>query len=124
MSLYVAQVGDIIIKPEVRNDFGYFFEQKYSLISNTVLQQFVSDFNLTKSQLLFIPLMDWTHFNYKKEWYGKYETSYDKETGRFIFGVSYNIHGPRATAMIEFLGEVLPVLTEQELFLDGWVEPL
>lgn len=124
MSLYVAQVGDIIIQPEVRNDFGYFFEQKYSLINNRILQQFISDFNLTNSQLLFIPLMDWTHFDYKKEWHGKYKTSYNKETGKFIFGVSYNMHGVRAAAMIEFLGEVLPVLTEQELFLDSWVEPL
>lgn len=124
MSLYVAHVGDVVIKPEIRKDFGRFFNQNYSLVTNTLLKQFIANYDLLASNALFIPICLWKHDNWCKEWEGKYETSYNKETGRFIFGASYNLHGLRAKAMIEFFGELLPAITECELFLDDWVEPM
>ena len=121
MSLYTADVGDIILKPEVREDFGYFFEQNYSLVTNTLLKEFIADYVSTEE---FVPFVYWRHQDEKKEWRGKYKTSYDKETGRFIYGVTYNMHGFSYWAMHIFLFDVLPELTEQELFHDGWVEPI
>lgn len=144
MSYYVADVGEVIIKPEFREDFGYFFEERYLAVTNPLLKQYILDIvleNVNENDLNemyeykfdnidkyisrnFIPLIRWSHDNIKDEWQGKYNTSYDKATGRFTYGIYFNMHGAFWWGIHEFLFEVLPEFTEKVLFSDGWAEPL
>ena len=41
MSLYVADVGERIIKPEFRKDFGYLFREEYDKLESGPIADYV-----------------------------------------------------------------------------------
>lgn len=108
MSLCVAYVGEVIIKHELRADFGRFFRREFVFIEHEPLKSFVRDMMLDATQfgqLYDIP--EWRHFDLLSRWKGRFETRYDKEFGGFIYGKSY-YKGPP-----EFFTELLPEITER-----------
>ena len=116
MSLYCAWVGEIIIKPEYRKDFGYFFRGEYDKLESGAIADYVKRW---KDDLL--PLCDWSHFDYEDSWKGKYKTSYDEETGYFVYGVAFNQHGSYLTSML-CIADLLKEITEKEISDDAWYE--
>lgn len=125
MSLYVAKVGEVIIRPEYRKDMGHFVRGEYDEITDPDLREFIDEYGVRKGASYdFIEIRLWRHNDYKDEWKGKYETAYDEETGRFIYGVSYNLHssGFRREAMWDFFHLFRDKLTEEVVFNDGFAE--
>lgn len=117
MSLWTADVGEVIIKPEYRMDFGYLFRGEYEEIECELLSAYVEEYGdyLT-------PMERWSHMDYKPEWKGKYITSYNKETGVSVYGCARNMHGMIGTFMHEFHSDILPAITETVISYDGWIE--
>lgn len=116
---YHSEVGRIIIKPEYREDFDLFFHGQYSLLQTEPFIAFVEKhFSIS---LDFIEFHYWNHDCEKEEWRGKYETSYDEKTGRFVYGISYS---GSHTLVTEFFNDVLDDITETVISEDGWAEPL
>lgn len=108
MSLCVAYVGEVIIKPELRADFGRFFRREFVFIENEPLKGFVWDMMQTCrtqfGKLYDIP--EWSHGDLLSKWKGRFVTRYDREFGGFTYGVSYYTGPP------EFFTELLPAITE------------
>lgn len=106
MSVCVAYVGDVIIKPEFRADFGRFFRREFVFIESDPLKEFVRDMmrGTRFGQLYDIPT--WSHGDFLKRWSGHFETRYDNEYGGFTYGVSYYTGPP------EFITELLPEIAE------------
>lgn len=73
MSSYAAQVGEVIIKPQNRQNFGRFFYEEYGEIEDNALLCFVENW-ITDRNVFFTPLCKWQHNNAKEEWQGKYAT--------------------------------------------------
>lgn len=115
MSFYAAQVGEVIIKPQYRQDFGRFFYEEYENIEDKALLGFVEDW-VTDRNDFFIPLYRWQHSNARPEWQDKYSTSYNAQTGRFIYGVCYSLKSKRL-AMSDFF-ELLQEMSEEVIFTD------
>lgn len=105
MSLCVAYVGDIIIKPEYRKDFGHFFRREYFMIEHDPLKEFVRDMMKYSSFRQFFNMSEWNHHDLLKEWKGRYKTGFDKKSGEFTYGIE-NYSGPW-----EFFTELLPEIT-------------
>lgn len=142
MSYYVANIGEVIIKPEYREDFGYFFEERYLAVKDPLLKKFivenilpnidnlkydkmhVFDYGDYDHDASWQPLRGWRHDNNKEAWRGKYKTSYDKETGRFTYGICYNQRRGVWWAITEFIYDILDDISEQVLFQDEWNEDM
>ena len=96
MSSWCAWVGEIIIKPEFRADFGYLFRGEYDKIESGPIADYVK-----RWKDCMLPLCDWKHYDEEDGWKGKYETSYDDEAGFFTYGVAYNRHGELQGSMLD-----------------------
>ena len=120
MSYYVAKVGELIIKPEYRKDMGHFIREEYDQIENKKLREFIEDYCLERNRIFFLKPKYWKHEEFKSEWIGKYETKYDEKTGRFVYGVSYNLHS-RRFGMHDFF-VLLKEMTQEEIFEDNCTE--
>ena len=116
MSLWCAWVGEIVIKPEFREDFGYLFRGEYDRLESGSIADYVK---LYKDRML--PLCYWKHDDEEVEWKGKYKTSYDEETGFFTYGVSFNQHGEFLSSMLD-MADLLEEITEEEISNGGWYE--
>ena len=113
---HCAEVGQIIIKPEYRADFGHFFRDEYYLLQTELFKTFVEKhFDFPD----YFHFEFWKHYNEEEEWRGKYETSYDEETGRFVYGFSCNAH----IEYVEFF-DIVEDMTETVISKDYWVEPM
>lgn len=121
MSLWCAMVGEIVVKEEFRKDFGHLFRGEYDeILREGPIAEYVKDHG--KSYLDdMLSLDEWSHDDYKEEWKGKYETSYDEETGRFTYGVAYNEHGEHMLAMLDMKG-LLMEIEEEEVSRDHYDE--
>lgn len=106
MSYEVAKAGELIIKPEYRKDMERFFYGKYDEIEYKDLRDYTEDW-----KGIFLEVKYWSHKDYKNDWTGKYETSYDVQTGRFVYGVCYSDW----FAMWD-LEEVLEKMTMEKLY--------
>lgn len=115
MSFYAAQVGEVIIKPQNRQDFGRFFCEDYEKIEDKALLGFVENW-ITDRNVFFTPPCRWQHNNAKEEWQGKYATTYNAQTGRFIYGVCYSIKSERL-AMTDFF-KLLQQMSQEVIFED------
>ena len=114
MSFCVAYVGEVIIKPEYREDFDHFFHGEYTLLQTELFKDLVEkQFDVSNS----FYLAAWKHHNEIEEWRGKYETSYDEETGRFVYGLSCKQH----YKYVEFF-DMLENITETVISEDYWDE--
>lgn len=122
MSYYVAQVGELIIKPEYRKDIGRFIREEYDNIEDKSLLSFIEEYFIQehKSCNLFLKPKYWKHNEYKAEWAGKYETRYDEETGRFVYGVSYNLYS-KGFGMNDFF-DLLKKMSREVIFEDRCTE--
>ena len=116
MSSWCAWVGEIIIKSELRADFGYLFRGEYDKIENGPIADYVKRW---KNDML--PLCHWKHYDFDESWKGKYKTSYDEETDFFTYGVSYNRHGVLNEPMMDMY-DLLEEITEEEASYDFWDE--
>ena len=112
-----GEVGMVQIKPEYREDFDLFFHGKYSYITTELFRDFIEKNWISFG---FIEFCCWHHDNEKKEWSGKYETSYDDASGRFVYGVCYNKY--HKGEMTEFFNYLLPEITETVISEDFWEE--
>lgn len=117
MSLYLAKVGEIIIKPEYRKDFGHLFRGEYDMIGDGIIADVVKEHEDT-----IIPFSHWKHYDEKDEWKGKYATAYDEETGFLSYGVCYNLNGRFSWTMI-CMFEMFEAITEKKISHDDWIEP-
>lgn len=115
MSSYAAQVGEVIIKPQNRQNFGRFFYEEYGEIEDNALLCFVENW-ITDRNVFFTPLCKWQHNNAKEEWQGKYATTYNAKTGRFIYGVCYSLKSERL-AMSDFF-KLLHEMSAEVIFTD------
>ena len=115
MSFYAAQVGEVIIKPQNRQDFNRFFCEKYREIEDKTLIDFAENW-VTDRGVFFTPLCRWQHSNAKPEWQGKYATTYNAQTGRFIYGVYYSLKSERL-AMVDFF-KLLQEMSQEVIFTD------
>ena len=115
MSFYAARVGEVIISPQYRQDFERFFCEEYKEIEDKALLGFIENW-VTDRGVFFSPLRLWKHENAKAEWQGKYATTYDEQTGRFIYGVCYNLKSKRF-AMMDFF-ELLQTMSTEVIFTD------
>lgn len=115
MSFYAAQVGEVIIKSQNRQDFNRFFSEKYGEIEDNALIGFVENW-VTDRNVFFTPLCRWQHSNAKPEWQGKYATTYNAQTGRFVYGVCYSLKSERL-AMTDFF-KLLQKMSEEVIFTD------
>lgn len=115
MSFYAAQVGEVIIKPQYRQDFNRFFFEEYGEIEDNSLISFVEDW-ITDRNVFFIPPCRWQHNNAKEEWQDKYATTYNAQTGRFVYGVNYSLKSERL-AMTDFF-KLLQEMSEEVIFED------
>lgn len=108
MSLCVAYVGEVIIKPELRKDFGRFFRREFVFIEREPLKTFVRDMmRMCRTSFgQMYTMREWTHFDLLSSWKGQFKTRYDREFGGFVYGVSYYTGPP------EFFTELLPEITE------------
>lgn len=129
MSFYMAQVGEIIIKSEFREDFGHLFRGEYDKLESGPIADYVKHWTYVKRLveerteehgILFLPFCYWRHHDDEDSWKGKYKTSYDEETGFFTYGVSYN-HYSYGEAMLD-MWELLDEITEEEISFDSWCE--
>lgn len=118
-TVYFSEVGRVIIKPEYREDFDHFFRGEYSRLQTELMKEFVKKHLLVTDH--FIELCYWKHDDCKEEWRGKYETTYDEDSGRFVYGVCYNLHS--RSGMLEFFDDILPAITQEVISEDGWAEP-
>ncbi len=124
MSLYVAEVGEVIIRPEYRRDMGHFVRGEYDEVSGGELAEFIYKWAVMRDKSWAFPeIKYWSHNEYKDEWKGKYKTCYNEETGRFVYGKSYNLHtsGFSTIALREFF-ELLRKMTQEVIFKDGYAE--
>lgn len=115
MSFYAAQVGEVIIKPQNRQDFGRFFCEDYGSIEDKALLCFVENW-ITDKDVFFTPLCKWQHNDAKEEWQGKYATTYNVQTGRFSYGVCYSFKSKRL-AMADFF-KLLQQMSQEVIFED------
>lgn len=87
MSLYVAFVGDVIIKEEYRKGFGQLFRNEFAYKYGLEIEdKLISDY-IKSYEDCFLDFAYWKHNDNKCEWIGKYQTSYNEATGQFIYGV-------------------------------------
>lgn len=69
MSYYVARVGELIIKPEYRKDFGHMFFAEYDNVKDKGLFNYIAQFEVNPEYSMdFLQLRYWNHNVYKKEW--------------------------------------------------------
>lgn len=115
MSFYAAQVGEVIIKPQYRQDFDRFFCEEYGEIKDKALLSFVEDW-ITDRNVFFMPPCRWQHYNAKEKWQDKYATTYNVHTGRFVYGVCYSLKSKRL-AMTDFF-KLLQEMSEEVIFMD------
>lgn len=106
MSLCVAYVGEVIIKPEFRKDFGHFFRREFIWVEHDPLKKFVRDMMPGSGFSQFFGMSEWKHYDLIKGWEGHFKTRFDKEFGIFTYGIGY-YSGPR-----EFFTGLLPEITE------------
>lgn len=118
-SVYFYEVGTITVKPEYREDFDFFFHGQYSRLQTKLLKDFVYKGLKTPR---FTGLRYWKHNDEKEEWHGRYKTSYDESSGRFVYGVFYNKN--RLDDLTDFLLYILPEITETEISSDCWSEDM
>lgn len=121
MSYWVADVGKIKIKPELRQEFYYLFHEEYDKITDPVLKEFAESFDDDENRIYSYPLNKWEHDDEKPEWVGKYSTFYDGEI--FSYGMSYNQNGSYREFMQEFRDDIIPYVAEVILESDWWAEP-
>lgn len=107
MSLCVAYVGEVIIKPEFRKDFGHLFRREFIWIERDPLKEFVRDMMSGSRFRQFFEMSEWKHYDLIKGWEGRFKTRFDKEFGGFTYGIGY-YKGPR-----EFFTELLPEIAEK-----------
>ena len=124
MSFYMANAQKIRIKPELQEDFGYLFNEKYEQIQNPILKEFADDYfiNTEANGYHSVKLKNWSHHDYINEWKGKYQTKY--ENGFFTFSYYYNANGFLNDFYNDFEKIILPLITEKIIEQDGWCEPL
>lgn len=122
MSLYVAAVGVVKIKEELAEQFGYFFDENYAEITDSVLDAFVEKYHSNMNpQYIAIPLKKWRHENEKEKWKGKYKTSL--QDGILTYGVSYNISDRSVSTYIIELQKIISEYVAEEVFeKDYWTE--
>ena len=120
MSYWVADVGKIKIKPELRQEFYYLFHEEYDKITDPVLKEFAESFD-DENRICSYPLNKWEHHDEKPEWVGKYSTFYDGEI--FSYGMSYNQNGSYREFVQEFRDDIIPYVAEVILESDWWAEP-
>ena len=124
MSLYVAKVGIVKIKPEYVEQFGYLFNGEYNKVQAGIFDPFFTDYYCDETYNYGIKdISNWSHDNEKIEWIDKYKTSY--ENGVFTYGLSYNCNnGDINGFVIDFYEKVLSKITEEVIFKDSWCEPM
>lgn len=113
MSYEVAKVGELIIKPEYRKDMERFVLGEYGKIECKDMRDYVEDW-----KGIFLEVKYWRHNNYKFHWAGKYETSYDVQTGRFVYGVCYTNY-----MAMWALNDLLEKITEEKIYEEYADEP-
>lgn len=67
----------------------------------------------------FFYLSGWRHENEVEKWRGRYKTSYDEESGRFVYGLSCKQH----VEDMEFF-DMLEEITETVISEDYWDEDM
>ncbi|MCQ2498843.1 MAG: hypothetical protein MJ133_07640 [Lachnospiraceae bacterium] len=123
MSLYVADVGIVKIKPEYVEQFGYLFNGEYEKVQDSVFDVLLSEkYSDEFYEYGIKEISNWKHDDEKEEWIGKYNTSY--ENGIFTYGLSYNHNNARKQWFVFDFFEVLDNITEEVIFKDGWCEPM
>lgn len=125
MSLYVADVGIVKIKPEYVEQFGYIFRGEYdrekvqddvfSPLFGAIYDDEYYEFGIRE-------IHNWSHWDEKEEWVGKYSTSY--EDGIFTYGLNYNHDNKRNSRFVTDFFKVLDNITEEVIFRDSWCEPM
>lgn len=120
MSYYVADVGEVIIKPEFREEFEHLFWCEYYKLSYKPLIEWANPESYSSGQ--FIELRYWRHYDERDGWKDRYKTSYDETTGLFVYGVCYNLY--TRYGLVEFTDDVLPRLAEKIISEDGRTEPM
>ncbi len=123
MSYYVADVGVVKVKPELVEQFGYFYNGEFEKITDEYMNDFIrvheDEVDLTDYCW---NIRAWSHDNEKPEWIGKYQTSF--ENGIFTYGISYNAHGRLRGIMLDIFDDLLPYITESVIVKDGWAEAI
>lgn len=125
MSLYNAEVGIWVIRPEYREDFYILFSEEYSLeqkerlITAKPIKEYLE---LMIELNVYEPICYWKHNDNKTEWAGKYKTSYDKTTGVFQFGKEYNVAGMQWCQVRSLITDCLWEIAET-IEWDQWEEP-
>lgn len=123
MSLYVADVGILKIKPDYVEQFGHLFNGEYDKVQADIFEPFLQTYYSDETYDYWIKnIRSWSHNNEKEEWVGKYNTSY--ENGIFTYGLSYNHNNSSLFMFVDDFFAVLDSITEEVLFKDGWCEPM
>ncbi len=122
MSFYVGNVAIIKIKPELQQDFSYFFNVEYDKIQDEKFKIFADELKKNyKDESSEWNLKDWTHFDEVERWKGKYKTSYEK--GILTYGIYYNRNdGPLRSYIWEVEEFIFQYCMEVKIFYDGWTE--
>ena len=122
MSFYVANVAIIKIKPELQQDFSYFFNVEYDKIQDEKFKIFADELKKNyEDKSSEWNLKDWTHFDEVERWKGKYKTSYEK--GILTYGIYYNqYNGSLRNYIWEVEEFIFQYCMEVKIFYDGWTE--
>lgn len=123
MSHYVAQVGIVKIKPEYIEPFRYMYNGEYDKVTDEIFIRFINDYCIDDEyKNASRDISKWKHGNEKKDWIGKYETSY--LDGVFTYGISYNEYNHEMFEFVDsFMLELLFKIKKQVIFRDIWEEP-
>ena len=122
MSFYVGNVAIIKIKPELQQDFSYFFNVEYDKIQDEKFKIFTDELKKNyEDEFSNWYLKDWTHFDEVERWKGKYKTSYEK--GILTYGIYYNRNdGPLRSYIWDVEKFIFQYCMEVKIFYDGWTE--
>lgn len=111
--------GEIVIKPEFRGEFEHLFFWEYDKLQYPPLIFWARNDGYRPGY--FLDICRWRHHDCKKEWRGRYQTSYDEHSGLFVYGVYYNSNS-YFLPMREFFDRLLPALAGKVLSGDEWDE--
>ena len=108
MSFYVGNVAIIKIKPELQQDFSYFFNVEYNKIQDEKFKIFADELKKNyEDESSKWYLKDWEHF----------------EKGILTYGIYYNRNnGPLRSYIWDVEEFIFQYCMEVKIFYGGWTE--